>query len=103
MNNNFIEILKKKKLYYGDVDAANEFALQEFLQINVIDTLNFIKNGNYEKMLSYCPDGCMYSGKTYNKLSDYDPLNPESEHRHIIKLKLKEKCIQKLFNELLQI
>ena len=27
------------------------FALQEFLQINVIDTLNFIKNGNYEKML----------------------------------------------------
>ena len=21
-------------------------------------------------------------GKTYNPLSDYDPLNPESEHRH---------------------
>lgn len=103
MNNNFMEILSKKKNYYGNTESAHEFALKEFLQTNVIDTINFIKNGDYEKMLKYCPDGCKYSGHTYNQLSDYNPLNPESKKRYIIKLKLKEKCIQKLFNELSQL
>lgn len=99
----FKEHYQSKLGYYGNTESAIEFALSDFLKFNVIDVLKFIKNSDYDKMLEYCPEGCRVHGVDYNTSKQFDDLDFRDELSWVIKSRLKDKCIEKLYEELLQI
>lgn len=97
------ELIKSKIEYYGVTEAAVEFVVSEFLKTNVISILESIRHGDYDKMLEYCPEGCRTHGVDYNTPKQFDNLDFRDELSWVIKSRLKDKCIEKLYDELLQI
>lgn len=102
MNNNFMEILDKKKNYYGDTKLAHEFALREFLDENITNVLDFINKSDVGKMLQYLPDGVGYFGKSFATKEDFKKASGKECELYIIE-SFKDKCIKKLIEELRQL